>query len=172
MREEYLHSCHENRVQTLPSNNASIDNTVNLSAPTPGPAMASRTKNGGDGYGQGKRKQRSMRLNTRTALLSILATVPAAMAENCISLTGSTQCPGFSSSSISTDSTLVGLLYVPHDFSLRWRRLSTDTKLLAPFCNTFRALRRLTNNCARMSLQATCNRSMSLITSPTLPQHS
>ncbi|TVY90819.1 hypothetical protein LAWI1_G003000 [Lachnellula willkommii] len=50
-----------------------------------------------------------MRLNTRTALLSILATVPAAMAENCISLTGSTQCPGFSSSSISTNNSLVGL---------------------------------------------------------------
>ncbi|TVY21282.1 hypothetical protein LARI1_G000440 [Lachnellula arida] len=109
MREEYLQSGHENRVQTLPFNNASVDNIVDPLAPPPGPTMASKTNNGGDGYGQAKRKQRSMRLNTRTALLSILATVPAAMAENCISLTGSTQCPGFSSSSISTNNSLVGL---------------------------------------------------------------
>ncbi|TVY47648.1 hypothetical protein LOCC1_G001786 [Lachnellula occidentalis] len=111
MREEYLQSGHENRVQTLSSDNASIDNIADPSTFPPGPAMASRMKNGGGGYDQGKRKQRSMRLSTKTALLSILATVPGAMAENCISLTGSTQCPGFSSSSISTDSSLVGLLY-------------------------------------------------------------
>ena len=116
MREENLQSSHENRVQTLPSYNASVDDIVDPSVSPRGPAMASRTRNGGDG--QCKRKQRSMGLNTRTALLSILATAPAAMAQNCISLSGSTQCPAFSSSSISTDSTLVGLLYVAHDHAL------------------------------------------------------
>ncbi|KAE9371518.1 hypothetical protein N431DRAFT_342522 [Stipitochalara longipes BDJ] len=55
-----------------------------------------------------KRKQRSTGLNTKTALLSVLAAAPGAMAQNCISLSGSTQCPAFSSASISTDSTLVG----------------------------------------------------------------
>ncbi|KUJ16145.1 uncharacterized protein LY89DRAFT_697426 [Mollisia scopiformis] len=56
-----------------------------------------------------KRKLRSTtRLNTRTALLSLLAAAPGAMAETCISLSGSTQCSAFSSASISIDSTLVG----------------------------------------------------------------
>lgn len=34
------------------------------------------------------------------------------MSETCISLAGSTTCPAFASASISTDSTLVGFLYV------------------------------------------------------------
>lgn len=33
--------------------------------------------------------------------------------QNCISLSESTECPAFSAASISTDATLVGLLYVP-----------------------------------------------------------
>jgi len=49
-----------------------------------------------------------MRINTKTALLSILAAAPVAMAQNCISLSGSTQCPAFQSASISTDSTVAG----------------------------------------------------------------
>lgn len=36
------------------------------------------------------------------------------MSETCISLAGSTSCPAFASASISTDSTLVGFLYVCH----------------------------------------------------------
>ncbi|KAH8787593.1 hypothetical protein BGZ57DRAFT_755225 [Hyaloscypha finlandica] len=55
-----------------------------------------------------KRKQRSTAFNTKTALLSVLAAAPGAMAQNCISLSGSTQCSAFNTSSISTDSTLVG----------------------------------------------------------------
>lgn len=58
------------------------------------------------------RKQRSIPLNTRTALISILAIAPGTMAQNCISLSGSTECPAFSNASISTDSTLAGYLYV------------------------------------------------------------
>lgn len=59
-----------------------------------------------------RRKSRSVGINTRTALLSILATAPAAMAADCISLSGSTVCPAFDAASISTDTTQVGLLYV------------------------------------------------------------
>lgn len=74
-----------------------------------GRAMASR---GGQRLAASKRKQRSSGLNTKTVLLSVLATAPGAMAQNCISLSGSTQCPAFSASSISTDSALVGFLCV------------------------------------------------------------
>jgi len=62
----------------------------------------------GRGSGPSKRKQRSTGFNTKTVLLGALAAVPGAMAQNCISLSGSTQCPAFDSASISTDSTLVG----------------------------------------------------------------
>ncbi|PVH82089.1 hypothetical protein DL98DRAFT_548106 [Cadophora sp. DSE1049] len=62
----------------------------------------------GRGLGPSKRKQRSTGINTKTVLLGALAAVPGAMAQNCISLSGSTQCPAFDSASISTDSTLVG----------------------------------------------------------------
>ncbi|KAE8447705.1 hypothetical protein EG329_010512 [Mollisiaceae sp. DMI_Dod_QoI] len=65
--------------------------------------MASSGQNGSS-----KRRSRPTGLNARTALLSILAAAPGAMAETCISLSGSTQCSAFSSASISTDSTLVG----------------------------------------------------------------
>lgn len=68
----------------------------------------------GRGSGPSKRKQRSTGFNTKTVLLGALAAVPGAMAQNCISLSGSTQCPAFDSASISTDSTLVGFLYVSH----------------------------------------------------------
>lgn len=110
MREENPERGHESTIQLSPSYNASCDDIAEASESLQAPAMASRR--GGDGGRSSKRKQRSMGLNTRTALLSILATAPAAMAQNCISLSGSTQCPAFNASSISTDSTLVGLLYV------------------------------------------------------------
>lgn len=53
-------------------------------------------------------------LQTRRRLIYTLAAtaIPSAMAQNCVSLAGSTQCPAFNSSSISTDSTLTGLLLV------------------------------------------------------------
>lgn len=52
-------------------------------------------------------------VNTRTVLLSALATLPGAMAQSCISLSGSTQCPAFPSASISTGPDVAGLLSVP-----------------------------------------------------------
>ncbi|GME66244.1 hypothetical protein GTA08_BOTSDO04966 [Neofusicoccum parvum] len=51
-------------------------------------------------------------LRSRAVLLSLVAAaLPMAMAQSssCISLAGSTECPAFSSSSVSTDSTLTGL---------------------------------------------------------------
>lgn len=65
------------------------------------------------------RKQRARRQIIRTtmpptrqaavALFAVIASL--ASAQSCISLQGSTQCPAFNTSSISTDSTLTGLLY-------------------------------------------------------------
>ncbi|KAG9237345.1 hypothetical protein BJ875DRAFT_160249 [Amylocarpus encephaloides] len=61
-------------------------------------SRSSKRKNGPWGVG----------LNTKTvALLSILATAPTAMAQSCISLSGSTECPAFSAASISTTDTTV-----------------------------------------------------------------
>lgn len=59
-----------------------------------------------------KLRQRGPRINSKAALVALLAMVPGAMAQDCISLKGSTQCPAFSSASISTDSSLFGFLYV------------------------------------------------------------
>lgn len=42
----------------------------------------------------------------------VLTNIPTAIAQSCISLADSTQCSGFNASSISTDSTLTGLLCV------------------------------------------------------------
>lgn len=58
-----------------------------------------------------KRQQRQRWIGsfTKAALLSLIASTPLAMAE-CVSLSGSTQCPAFTSASI--DTTMTGLLYV------------------------------------------------------------
>ncbi|KAI9649630.1 hypothetical protein NHQ30_002211 [Ciborinia camelliae] len=53
-----------------------------------------------------KRKQRWTESFSKTALLSILASAPLAMAD-CVSLSGSTQCPAFTSASV--DTSLTGL---------------------------------------------------------------
>jgi hypothetical protein len=54
------------------------------------------------------------------ALLSMLVVAPTAMAETCISLSGSKACPAFTAASISTDAALVGLLYVFFALNLRY----------------------------------------------------
>lgn len=53
-----------------------------------------------------RRKQTSA--SASTVLCALLA-LPSAMAQSCISLAGSSQCPSFNASSISTGSSLVGL---------------------------------------------------------------
>lgn len=59
-------------------------------------------------------KARTQRLGglKKAAVLSILLAAPTAMAQNCVSLSGSKACPAFSAASVSTSSATVGLLYV------------------------------------------------------------
>lgn len=52
------------------------------------------------------------RLTKSVVLLSILATVPTALAQNCISLSGSKACPAFNLSSVSVTGSVADLLYV------------------------------------------------------------
>ena len=59
------------------------------------------------------RRRKVFRLPTPlTALLAISSTIPTARAQNCVSLSGSTQCPAFNASSVSTG--LTSLLSVNH----------------------------------------------------------
>jgi hypothetical protein len=55
-------------------------------------------------------RQRAAQLTTSAACILLASRVPIAMAqESCISLAGSTACPAFNASSISTNSNLTGL---------------------------------------------------------------
>lgn len=55
-------------------------------------------------------KRRRRRLPYRIAALAVVASsIPTAVAQSCISLRDSTECPAFNASSISTDRNLVGL---------------------------------------------------------------
>jgi hypothetical protein len=109
MREEHTDEDCENTIRLLPSHNGSIlDKTGLLESPR----LRTMAEEVGRRDSSSRRKQRSIGINTKTALLSIIAASPVAMAQNCISLSGSTQCPAFQSASISTDSTLVGFLSV------------------------------------------------------------
>lgn len=101
----------------------------------------------------GKRERRTGGLKKAAALMTLFAAAPAAMAESCISLSGSTTCPAFSSASISTDSTMIGLLYVLRRYAIL---ASTDLILFAVHsCHLFRAPRPLINNCRPMWPQTT-----------------
>ncbi|KAI9741438.1 MAG: hypothetical protein M1818_004244 [Claussenomyces sp. TS43310] len=87
---------------------------------------------GGIGCHFRARKQRFGAVKKTGALLSIAAALPAAMAQSCISLSGSSQCPAFNTSSISTDSTLVGLF----PFLSSVTDTSTFDKQLAAYVST------------------------------------
>lgn len=55
-------------------------------------------------------RRRAVQLTASAAYALLASSVPSAMAQaSCISLTGSTACPAFNASSISTDSSLTGL---------------------------------------------------------------
>ena len=55
-------------------------------------------------------RRRAAQFTTTAACALLASRAPSAMAQqNCISLTGSTACPAFNASSISTDSSLTGL---------------------------------------------------------------
>ncbi|PBP25616.1 hypothetical protein BUE80_DR003530 [Diplocarpon rosae] len=108
MREDFLEPRHDSTICFSQASNVSADLIRSLGeAALQGSAMAAQRR--GQGRGPSTRKQRSIGFKTRAALLSALATAPGAIAQSCISLSGSTQCPAFTSASISTDSTLIGL---------------------------------------------------------------
>ena len=67
------------------------------------------------------------------ALGMLASTLHGASAQSCISLSQSSQCPAFNSSSISTDSTLTGLLYVSSRQLWFWTLL---THTPSPFLST------------------------------------
>src|ERR1700693_3633604 len=116
MREENPEKGHDNTIYPSSPHNASPREVTASWPPPRHPTMAQSSSSscsssrGARGDCSTKRKQRPTTFNTKTALLSVLAAAPGAMAQNCISLSGSTQCSAFSTSSISTDSTLVGFL--------------------------------------------------------------
>jgi len=60
----------------------------------------------------GSLKKRRIASARGKILLSLLAISPIGAVAECVSLAGSTQCPAFSAASISTNQTLVDLLYV------------------------------------------------------------
>ncbi len=58
-------------------------------------------------------RRRKFKATIHTAVLTLaISTLPATMAQKCIPLSGSIQCPAFNQSSLSTDSKLTGLLCV------------------------------------------------------------
>ncbi|KAH8808868.1 hypothetical protein F5884DRAFT_384667 [Xylogone sp. PMI_703] len=91
---------------------ASVMPASTSSAATPlATASTTTTTMAGDSPTTGVRRQRrsTTGLNTKKALLSVLAAAPIAMAaESCISLADSKMCSAFGSAAISTDSKLVG----------------------------------------------------------------
>ena len=57
-----------------------------------------------------RRRRRTTRGGASTAVYALLASsIPSSVAQNCVSLAASTQCPAFSSASVSTNNDLVGL---------------------------------------------------------------
>ena len=143
MREENPEPGNDTTIQLAPFRNGAPFELIKSSR---SPRLRTMAWRSGSGDCSSKREQGSRGFNTRTTLLSILAASPVAMAQNCISLSGSTQCPAFSSASISTDSTLVGFLYVLS----QWKECSSDANLgvylLVHSYNTFQAPKRSTNN--------------------------
>ena len=56
------------------------------------------------------KRRKIVHIRTPTVICALLAShLPTAIAQSCISLTGSAECPSFNASSISTDIALVGL---------------------------------------------------------------
>lgn len=98
---------------SIPKNeNHHCDNSISYEPlkPSPSQTMAKVISKDRKGLNnRSKRKQRWTGSLTKAAVISILASVPLAIAD-CISLSDSTQCPAFTSASIDTN--LTGLLYV------------------------------------------------------------
>lgn len=86
---------------------AQQDATQPASVASTGPSLASNFTMSRSSSRSSTKAQPSV----RTVLLSLISASPAAMAV-CIPLQGSTACSAFQAASVSTDSFLVGLLYV------------------------------------------------------------
>lgn len=99
-----------NTIPQVSSHNAKLPDLMGSPEPS---ALQTRAIRGCQQQHHGRdRKQRPTGINTRTALLSLLAAAPLAMAQNCIPLTGSTQCSAFQTSSIAVEGQIVKFLYV------------------------------------------------------------
>lgn len=104
----------EGRGSNGPSNARQIENynTKTMAARESQAVEGTRCPTTKDRKQSYKRGQGRRRLTKTAVLLSMLATVPTALAENCISLSGSTACPAFNFSSVSVTGTVADLLYV------------------------------------------------------------
>ncbi|KAK2627735.1 hypothetical protein QTJ16_002381 [Diplocarpon rosae] len=156
MREDFLEPRHDSTICFSQASNVSVDLIRSLGeAALQGSAMPAQRR--GQGRGPSTRKQRSIGFKTRAALLSALATAPGAIAQSCISLSGSTQCPAFTSASISTDSTLIGLLYA--EFAQSEAIVVADDEVCSnPSANVESQIRADFTNCAlpAKSLAGSC----------------
>jgi hypothetical protein len=108
-----------------PSNENAHCDTVNRE-------LGSKQK-GSLGHRERARGTTSTKFRTTTALLSILATAPGAMAQNCISLAGSQTCQAFNTSSFSRNSQLIGFLYVSPSPNASTDAWSWTNDALQPF---------------------------------------
>jgi hypothetical protein len=129
MREENPEQVHDSTTQLSPAHDGGLQEMMETSE---SPRASTMVSNKGR-KDSSKRKPRSMGVNTKTALLFVLATAPSAMAQNCISLAGSKQCPAFNSSSISTSNTLIGFLYVHSCPRLSCRSTTNNQLSHSPF---------------------------------------
>lgn len=105
MREEILGHGDNHALQLSPTCSYSLLDSATTLRSSQESTMAQK----GAGRNCSSRKQRHGGLNPKILLLSVLAAAPGAMAQGCVSLSGSKLCPAFSAASISTtDSTVTG----------------------------------------------------------------
>jgi hypothetical protein len=101
----------------------------------PGPVYLARTVE--EMPSDGQRPQKPMKRRARSrgvfATLAMLASMPGVTAQTCISLAGSTRCPAFNSSSVSTS--VSNFLSVPRRLSGVVAVVLTDPPVLfSPLC--------------------------------------
>lgn len=90
-------------------------------------------------FKQSRRKQRTV---VPSALLTFLiSTIPIVSAQACVALSGSTQCPAFNTSSVSTSSNLTSLLYDAQPLE-HWCQLSNTLQSLSGVCFEYTRIRR------------------------------
>ena len=85
---------------------------------------------------RGGRRSRGSRYGLYISCAGVAALLPVAAAQSCISLAASTQCPAFNASSISTDTTLTGLLYVKSVDEMSVNQLTIYSPFLSSVTDT------------------------------------